>query len=100
MRRAEGESQNSSASRRGGSTGGFHLPPAAGAVVGDDCLERSGERRLVDGLALAYGHGSSGLVVVAAGDNALGVRHDPAVVEKDVNVVLGREQGADVALQH
>jgi hypothetical protein len=36
---------------------------------------------------------------VAAGDDPLGVRDDPAVVEEDVDVVLGRQESADVALE-
>ena len=34
------------------------------------------------------------------GDNSLGIGDDGAVVEKYVDVVLRRQQGADVALKH
>ena len=37
---------------------------------------------------------------MAAGDDSLRIRHDAAVVKKDVHVVLGGEEGADVALKH
>jgi hypothetical protein len=37
---------------------------------------------------------------VAAGDDPLGIGHDRAVVEEHVHVVLRRQQGADVSLQH
>jgi len=40
------------------------------------------------------------LFVVAGGDDSLGIRDDRPVVEKDIDMVLGRQQGADVALQH
>src|SRR5205823_7967163 len=58
------------------------------------------QRRRVDGLPLADGHRPGGLVVVPAGDDALGIGHDRAVVEEHVDVVLGGQQRADVALQH
>ena len=37
---------------------------------------------------------------MATGDDALGVRDDGAVVEEDVDVVLGSQQRADVALKY
>ena len=37
---------------------------------------------------------------MAAGDDAGRVGHDPAVIQKDVDVVLGGQQPADVALEH
>jgi hypothetical protein len=36
---------------------------------------------------------------VATGNDSLRIGHDPTVVEKDVDVVLGRQQGADISLQ-
>ena len=77
----------------------FQLSPAAGTVVGDDLLEHGGEGGRVDRLAPANGHRAGGLVVVAGGDDRLRIRHDRAVVEEHVDVVLGRQQGTDVALQ-
>src|SRR3712207_1036743 len=79
----------------GGLAGALELAPADGAVVGDDLLERGQERRRVDLLALTYSDGTSGGVGVAAGDDALRVRDDRAVVQKDVDMVPGRLQGAD-----
>src|SRR5215217_3258512 len=78
----------------------LQLAPPAGAVVGDDVAEHGGEGGGVDRLAFADGHGAGGLVVVAAGDDPLGVGRDvAAVVQEDVDVVLGRQQSADVAFQ-
>src|SRR6478672_7748086 len=74
--------------------------PAAGAVVGDDLREHRRQGRLVDRLALADRHGPGRLVVVAAGDNAVRVGDDRAVVEEDVDVVPGRKQRADVPVEH
>jgi hypothetical protein len=37
---------------------------------------------------------------MAGGDDSLGVRDDGVVIEKHVDVVLGRQQGADVALRY
>src|SRR6266568_2320189 len=62
------------------SASGLQLAPATGAVVGDDLPEHGGEGRRVDDLALADGHGAGSLVVVAAGDDPLGVGDDGAVV--------------------
>src|SRR5215216_629906 len=76
------------------------LVPTVGAVVGDDVAEHGGEGGRVDRLPFADGHGAGELVLVAAGDDPVGVGGDvAAVVEEDVDVVCGREQGADVALQ-
>ena len=41
-----------------------------------------------------------GFVIVPASDNAFGVEDNCTVVEKDVDVVLGSKQGADIALQY
>src|SRR3954452_23399207 len=92
--------RNSKASRLTAPPALLQLAPAAGAVVGDDLAEHGLEGRRVDRLALPDRHGAGRLVVVAAGDDPLGVGDDPAVVEEHVDVVLGRQQGADVALQH
>ena len=77
----------------------LELAPAAGPVVRDDLLEHRQEGTLVDRIALAEGDGASRLVVVAGGDDALGVGHDGPVVEEDVDVVLGGEERADVAIE-
>src|SRR6266446_859898 len=85
-------------------TAGFALAlepaPAARSVVGDDLLEHGGERGRVDGFALAEGHRAGGLVVVAGRDDPVGIGDEAAVVEEHVDMVLGGEQRADVALQH
>src|SRR5256884_5632247 len=78
----------------------LQLAPAAGPVVGHDLPEHGGEGGRIDGFALADGHGAGGLVVLAAGDDSIGIRDDAAVVEKNVDVVLRRQQRTDVALQH
>jgi hypothetical protein len=78
----------------------FELAPTTGTVIGDDGPEHGGQRGCVDLLAPTNGRGPCGLVVVASGDDSVGVRHDGAVVEKHVDVVLRRQQRADVALQH
>src|SRR5438132_1034499 len=96
-------SRLASAAVRGSASGlpfALQFAPAAGPVVRDDLLDHGAERGCVDGLALADGHRAGGLVVVAGGDDSLGIRDDRAVVEKDVDVVPGGQQGADVALQH
>src|SRR5437763_6795986 len=80
--------------------GRVDLAPAAGPVVGDDLPEHRHERGLVDRLTLAKRDRARGLVVVAGSDDALRVRDDPTVVEEDVDVVLGREQRADVSVTH
>ena len=66
----------------------FDLAPTAGAVVGDDLSEYLAEGTRVDGLVLAYRHHTAGLVVVAAGDDALGVGNDRSVVQEDIDVIL------------
>ena len=43
---------------------------------------------------------AGGLVVVAAGDDALGIGNDRSVVQEDVDVVLRGQQCADVSLEH
>src|SRR5207237_10414232 len=84
----------------GGSLLAFQLAPAAGAVVGDDLLEHGGEGGRIERFALTHGDGAGSLIVVPGGDDALGIGHDRAVVHKDVDVVLRRQQGAKVAMQH
>src|SRR5580692_11618558 len=84
----------------GGGSAVLELAPAAGPVIRDDLPEHRGEGGRVDGLALADGHRAGGLVAVPAGDDAVRVRDDAAVVEEYVHVVLRRQQGADVAVQH
>src|ERR1700730_3798633 len=78
----------------------LQLAPAARSVVADDVLEHDGEGGRVDGFALPESHGAGRLVVVTGGDDPVGIRDNGAVVEKYVDVVLRRQQRADVALQH
>ena len=68
-------------------------------VVGDDLTEHGLECTSVDAFTLANGNGACGLVGVSAGDEACGVGDDPTVIEEDVDVVPGRLEGADVAVQ-
>src|SRR5262249_39762295 len=60
------------------------------SVVGDDLLEHGVEGGNVDRLVPAYRDGTSGLVVMAAGDDAIRIGHDGAVVQKDVDLILPR----------
>src|SRR5215207_2414690 len=76
------------------------LAPAARPVVGNDLPEHFAESTCVDLLVLTDRDGSGGLVVVAAGDDALRIRNDRAVVKEDVHMIFGGEQCADVALQY
>src|SRR4051794_9657181 len=77
----------------------LQLAPTARAVIGDDLLEQRAQRLGIDLLALVVGDRSCRFVVVAGGDDALGVGDDAAVVEEQVDVVFGRQQRADVALE-
>src|SRR2546425_3969098 len=76
----------------------LYLAPPTGAVVGDDGLEEVHEGALVDDIALADLDRSRGQVPVALVDDALGIGRD-GVVDEHVDVVLGPEQRADVAVQ-
>ena len=78
----------------------LQLAPTAGAVVRNDLPEHFGQTRRVDGFAFAHGHGAGRLVLMAGGDDSRWVGGHSAVIEEDIEVVLGREQGADVALQY
>jgi predicted RNase H-like nuclease len=78
----------------------LQFAPAAHAVVSDDLPEHSAQSRRIDGLALADGNSAGGLVVVTSGDDSLGIRDNAAVVEEYVDMILGRQQRADVALEH
>ena len=77
----------------------LELPPPSGAVVCDNGPEHVGERLLVDPLALTDRHASCRLVLVTCGNDAVRIGRD-RIVDEDVDVVLGREQGADVAIQN
>ncbi len=81
------------------SAGALQSAPAAGAIVRNDVLEYGGERRHTDRFTLMNGHGAGRRVVMTGGDDALGIRDDGAVVEKDVHVLLRCHDGADVALE-
>src|SRR5664280_2867078 len=65
----------------------LQLSPTAGAVVRNDLLEHCAESGSVDRFALAHGHGSGGRVLVAGGDDPLGIGDQSAVVEEHVEVV-------------
>ena len=58
------------------------------------------KRSSSDVFALADGQRARAFVLVAAGDDSRRIRDDGAVVEKHVDVVLRRQQRADVALQN
>jgi len=73
--------------------------PAAGPVIGDDLLEHRQERLLVDRYSLTDRDRARRLVVVPCSDDSFWIRHDPAIVEKYVHVVLCCEQRADVSVQ-
>jgi len=73
--------------------------PAIGAIVGNDVLEHGGEGRRVDPLTLTHGHSAGGRIGMAASDDTLWIRDDRAVVKKDVDMVVRRLDGADVALE-
>lgn len=70
--------------RRMSSTTLLDLSPAAGAVVRADLTEHLAERRRWNRLALADRHRARCRVLVSGGDDAVGVRDDPAVVQEDV----------------
>src|SRR5690242_16604388 len=73
--------------------------PASRTIRGDDVLDQGREGRSVKRLAPADGDGPPGRVAVAARDEPLRVRGEAPVVEEDVDVVLRRLQGGDVAQQ-
>jgi hypothetical protein len=60
-------------------------PPAR--IVCDDALDDGDEGSRVEGFTLKDRDRARGLIVVAACNDALRVRHETAVVEKDVDVV-------------
>src|ERR1051326_697335 len=73
--------------------------PAAGAVSRDDRTNHLQQGRLVDRVASIDLDRPGGRIALALVDDAVGIP-DGRVVDEDVDVVLGREQGADVALQN
>src|SRR5437868_1751755 len=81
------------------SSGAFQLAPAAGTVVRDDLSEHRDQGALLDLLASAVGDRSCRLVGLTGGDDAVRIGDDAAVVEEEVDVILGGEQRADVALE-
>ena len=82
----------------GGSLLAHDLAPAPSSVMGNDGPKHSDERLLVDHLPPIDGDGSSRLVLVTRGDDALGIR-DEGVVEEHIHVVPCRQERTDVALQ-
>src|SRR5262249_58085522 len=60
---------------------------------------RGGEARAGAAVAGAEGEGAGRLVAVPAGDDAVCIGHDRAVVEEQVDVVLGGQQRAHVAVE-
>lgn len=78
----------------------FDLSPAAGSVVRADLAQHGGEWSAGDGAVAVEGDRAGGLVVVAAGDDVVGVGHDGAVVEEQVDVVLAGQQCAHVTVEH
>ena len=82
------------------STFARQLAPTAGTIVGNDVREHGGERNRVAGLTLPDGHRAGSLVVVAgAVVIPWGSGDQGAVLQEDVDVVLGSLQGTDIALQ-
>src|SRR5262249_43485666 len=75
------------------------LSPATGSVVGGDLDKQGGRGWGGDAAAGAEGDGTGRLVAVPAGDDAVCIGHDRAVVEEQVDVVLGGEQRAHVAVE-
>src|SRR5215510_2656828 len=75
-------------------------PPPTASVVADDLLEHRRQSRSVDRLAFVDSHGARRLVGVASSDDSFRIRHNASVVEKDVDVILGREKRANVAVEH
>src|SRR4029079_1335120 len=72
--------------------------PASGAVVGDEATEELQQGVLGYVVPLAEADGARRLVLVPGRDQAVGVGDDPAVVHEHVHVVLGRQEGRDVAV--
>jgi hypothetical protein len=77
----------------------LEFSPATGSVVGNDCIEHGSQSRRVQGFPVTDRDGACGLVVVAGGDDSVGTGHDAAVIEKEVDVILGRQNCTDVAMQ-
>src|SRR4029079_12574832 len=69
-------------------------------IVGDDLPHVDREGSLVELLALVDRDHPTGLVAVTPGDDPLWVRNDPPVVQEDRHVVLRRQQGDHVPLEH
>ncbi len=70
------------------------------AIVGNNLLEHGGESLTVDLFALTDSHRAGCFIVVPASNDPFRIRNGGSVVEKYVDMILRREQGADVALQH
>ena len=77
----------------------LEFAPPPGTVVGDYLFEHGCEGSQVGGLSLSERNGSRCLVGLSGGDDPFWVGDDAAVVEEEVDVVLGRKEGADVSLE-
>src|SRR5215211_1274651 len=78
----------------------FDLAPATRPVVCDDLGEHLSQRARVDLLILTDRDGPASRVVMAAGNDAFGIRNDPTVVEKYVHMIFCSKQCTDVSVQH
>src|SRR6185312_9928169 len=76
----------------------LQLAPATGAVVGDDSPKKVRKRVLVHGFALANLNCPSGQVALSLVDDTLRIGRD-GVVDKHIDMIFGRQQRADVAIQ-
>ena len=77
----------------------LHRAPAAHTVVCDNGLDKRDTCLFVHGFALTHLDCSSGLIVMPLIDDSFGIWCE-RVIDKDIDVVLGRQQGADVAFKY
>src|SRR5215831_18003618 len=77
----------------------LQLAPAASAVVRHDGLDKRDKCLFVHGFALTHLDCSGGLIVMPLIDDSFEIWRD-RVIDKDIDVVLGRQQGADVAFKY
>lgn len=72
-------------------------PPAAGSVAGDDRLQHRQQRPVIDGVGFVYLDSPRGRIAGALVDDAVRIGNR-RVVDEEIDVVLGRQQGTDVAV--